>query len=84
MRDYEECLYQYIMENKFQEIYHDREYVALRGIRKDAEQALSDPLTREQRKLFHTYAEQENAVGSVELRHIFREALLLGLRLSRR
>lgn len=83
MRDYEECLYQYIMENKFQEIYHDREYVALRGIRNDAEQALSDTLTREQRRLFNTYTEQENVVGSVELRHIFREALLLGLRLSR-
>ncbi len=83
MRDYEECLYQYIMETKFQEICNNREYIALRGIRQDAEQALSDTLTGDQRTLFNTYAEQENAVGSVELRHMFREALLLGLRLSR-
>ncbi len=83
MTEYEECLYQYIMDNKFQALYDDREYIALCRIRKKAERALEATLTAEQKRLFDAYMEEETSASGTELRHIFRETLVLGLRLAR-
>ncbi len=83
MTEYEECLYQYIMDNKFRALYDDREYITLSRIRRDAERALEATLAPEQKRLFDAYMEEEAAVSGTELRHIFREALALGLRLAR-
>ncbi len=82
MREYEEWLYEYIMEKRFRELYDDREYQILREIRRRAEETLETALTEEQRELFHTYEEQENAVDAAEMRHVFRESLVLGVRMS--
>ena len=83
MNEYIECLYNYIMENKFRELMDTGEYITLNRIRKDAERALTETLTKEQIKLFDTYMEQETSVEALELRYIFHKALALGVRLSR-
>ena len=54
MNEYEQCLYNYIMENKFRELMDTGEYIMLNRIRKDAERALTETLTKEQIKLLDT------------------------------
>ena len=81
MTEYEECLYQYIMDNKFRALYDDREYITLSRIRRDAERALEATLTPEQKRLFDAYMEEEAAVSSLELRHVFQITLALSFQL---
>lgn len=83
MNEYEECLYNYIMENKFRELLDSREYITLRRAAKNAECAPEATLTAEQKQLFETYMEEETSASTLELRHIFRLALALSFRLSR-
>ena len=83
MNEYEECLYDYVMEHKFRELGERIEYVLVRKARDDGEQTLREVLTGEEKTLFSRYLEQESAVYSLELRHIFSLGLSLGARLGR-
>lgn len=77
MNEYIECLYNYVMEDKFRELAETREYITLDRIRKDAERALTETLTKEQIELLDTYMEQETSVEALELRYLFCKALSL-------
>ena len=81
MNEYEECLYNYILENKFRELHDIREYIMRRRISKKAECALEETLTAEQKRLFEAYMEEETAASSLELRHVFQITLALSFQL---
>ena len=83
MSEYEECLYDYVMEHKFRELGERIEYVLVRKARDDGEQTLREALTGEEKVLFSRYLEQESAVYSLELRQIFSLGLSLGAHFSR-
>ena len=55
----------------------------MRKARDDGKQTLREALTGEEKALFSRYLEQESAVYSLELRHIFSLGLSLGARLGR-
>ena len=52
MNEYEECLYDYVMEHKFRELGERIEYVLVRKARDDGEQTLREALTGEEKALF--------------------------------
>ena len=83
MTEYEECLYDHVMEHRFRELGEQMAYILVRKARDDAEKELKELLTGQQRTLFFRYLEQESAVYSLELRHIFSLGLSTGSRLSR-
>lgn len=83
MSEYEECLYSYIMENKYRELWERTDYIVLRTVQKRAEKALEETLTEEQQALFREYLDQETAAYSLELRHLFCLTLSMGNQLSR-
>ena len=77
-----ECLYSYLMENKFVELNDRTEYITLKNMRDHAEKALMGDLSEEQRALFHRYLERESTVYSLEQQYLFSQAFSLGSRLS--
>ena len=83
MNEFEECLYDHIMDNKFHALRHDPDYANLEDIRESAEKTLMGALTEKQRALFHQYLEGESAVYSMELRYLFDQAFSLGIRIAR-
>lgn len=81
----QEHLYQYIMEDRFTALLADEAYQAVRQQVSDAEAQLLAALPEEQRHLFIQYTDTENNAFSLQLRHVFQEALLIAhdiLRLS--
>lgn len=81
----QEHLYQYIMEDRFTVLLADEAYQAVRQQVSDAEAQLLAALPEEQRHLFIQYTDTENNAFSLQLRHVFQEALLIAhdiLRLS--
>lgn len=71
----QECLYQYISEKQYPALKNDPEYITAQQTRNDAEKALSEGLTSEQRQLFSQYMDEENHLFSLQLRHFFQETL---------
>ena len=77
MTPLQEHLYQYIMEDRFTVLLADETYQAVRQQVSDAEAQLLAALPGEQRHLFIQYADTENNAFSLQLRHVFQEALLI-------
>ena len=77
MTKLQECLYQYISEERFSVVKADAEFIAAQRMRDQAEKKLSDGLTAEQRRLFSRYMDEENRLAGIHLRHIFRETLVM-------
>lgn len=85
MTPLQEHLYQYIMEDRFTVLLADEAYQTVRQQVSDAEAQLLAALPEEQRHLFIQYTDTENNAFSLQLRHVFQEALLIAhdiLRLS--
>ena len=83
MNAYEEYLYCYIMDNKFQSLRRKEAYRLLAESRDAALEALEQTFTAEQRVLYLTYEAKCNAAYSAEMRHLFHKAFRLGLHLAR-
>ncbi len=77
MTPLQEHLYQYIMEDRFTVLLADEAYQAVRQQASDAEAQLLAALPEEQRHLFIQYTDTENNAFSLQLRHVFQEALLI-------
>ena len=77
MTKLQEYLYQYIMEDRYPQFATDREYIAAQQARDAAREKLTAGLTREQRHLLSRYMDEENYLGSIELQHVFLEALAI-------
>ncbi len=77
MTKLQECLYQYISDERFHALQADEEYIAAQRVRNEAEEELSVKLTTEQRELFNQYMDEENHLTSIHLRHIFQETLAI-------
>ena len=77
MTPLQEHLYQYIMEDRFTVLLADETYQAVRQQVSDAEAQLLAALPEGQRHLFIQYADTENNAFSLQLRHVFQEALLI-------
>lgn len=85
MTPLQEHLYQYIMEDRFTVLLADEAYQTVRQQVSDAEAQLLAALPEEQKHLFIQYTDTENNAFSLQLRHVFQEALLIAhdiLRLS--
>jgi hypothetical protein len=85
MTPLQEHLYQYIMEDRFTVLLADEAYQTVRQQVSDAESQLLAALPEEQKHLFIQYTDTENNAFSLQLRHVFQEALLIAhdiLRLS--
>lgn len=85
MTPLQEHLYQYIMEDRFTVLLADEVYQTVRQQVSDAESQLLAALPEDQRHLFIQYTDTENNAFSLQLRHVFQEALLIAhdiLRLS--
>ena len=63
MDEYLECLYSYLMENKFVELNDRTEYITLKNMRDHAEKALMGDLSEEQRALFHRHSGRGRGAG---------------------
>ena len=83
MNAYEEYLYCYIMDNKFESLRQKEAYQLLAESRDAALEALEQTFTAEQRVLYLTYEAKYNAAYSAEMRHLFHKAFRLGLHLAR-
>lgn len=77
MTPLQEHLYQYIMEDRFTVLLADEAYQTVRQQVSDAEAQLLAALPEEQRHLFIQYTDTENNAFSLQLRHVFQEALLI-------
>ena len=77
MTNLQECLYQYISEERFSVLKADAEFIAAQRMRDQTEEELSAGLTMEQRRLFSQYMDEENRLDSIHLRHIFQETLVM-------
>lgn len=77
MTPLQEHLYQYIMEDRFTVLLADEAYQTVRQQVSDAEAQLPAALPEEQRHLFIQYTDTENNAFSLQLRHVFQEALLI-------
>ena len=83
MNAYEEYLYCYIMDNKFQSLRRQEAYRLLAESRDEALNALTETFTPEQRRLYMAYEPRCNAACSAEMRHLFHKSFHLGLHLAR-
>ena len=83
MNAYEEYLYCYIMDNKFQSLRRQEVYRLLAESRDAALEALEQTFTAEQKELYLTYEAKYNAAYSAEMRHLFHKSFRLGLHLAR-
>lgn len=77
MTKLQEYLYDYITDEQFSNLRKDGEYVRAQRARDAAEKRLSALLTAEQQELFSAYMDEENRLASIELRHVFRDALAI-------
>lgn len=77
MTPLQEHLYQYIMEDRFTVLLADEAYQTVRQQVSDAESQLLAALPEEQKHLFIQYTDTENNAFSLQLRHVFQEALLI-------
>lgn len=77
MTPLQEHLYQYIMDERFSVLLADEAYQAVRQQTSDAEAQLLAALPEDQRHLFIQYTDTENNAFSLQLRHVFQEALLI-------
>ena len=83
MNAYEEYLYCYIMDNKFESLRQKEAYQLLAESRDAALEALEQTFTAEQKELYLTYEAKYNAAYSAEMRHLFHKAFRFGLHLAR-
>ena len=83
MNAYEEYLYCYIMDNKFQSLRRQEAYRLLAERRDEALNALIATFTPEQRRLYMTYEPRYNAACSAEMQYLFHKSFILGLHLAR-
>lgn len=70
-------LYQYIAEERFSSLQEDKEYIAVKKMRDEAEKRLSSGLTKEQRRLLSRYMDEENCLAALQMRHVFLETLVI-------
>ncbi len=75
MTKLEECLYQYIAEERYAEFQEEEAYRIVSRQRDKLEERLMEGMTEEQKKLFNRYLDEENHIVSIHARHIFRETL---------
>ena len=75
MTKLQEHLYQYITEDRYANLTADEGYLLARRRRNEAQEKLTENLSKGQKKLFERYVAEENRVSSLELRHIFHETL---------
>ena len=83
MNAYEEYLYCYIMDNKFESLRQKEAYRLLAERRDEALNALTETFTPEQRRLYMAYEPRCNAASSAELEYLFHKSFRLGLHLTR-
>lgn len=77
MTKLQERLYQYIAEDRFANLMADEAFIMVRRQRNEAEERLTASMTGEQKRLFSRYMDEENHIVSLQLRHMFREALII-------
>lgn len=70
-------LYQYIAEERFSSLQEDKEYIAVRKMRDEAEKRLSSGLTEEQLRLLNQYIDEANCLAALHIRHVFLETLVI-------
>ena len=77
MTKLQECLYQYIDEERCASLTENEAYRLVRRQRDIAEERLTAALSDEQQRLFNQYMDQENYIVDMQLRHVFQETLLV-------
>ena len=77
MTKLQECLYQYIAEDRYPDLMEDEAFMMVRRQLNEAEERLTASMTSEQKRLFNRYMDEENHIISLQLRHIFRETLTI-------
>lgn len=77
MNDVIDCLYNYILEYRFNSIITRPEYQSCQVMRDQEAAMLEAMLTAEQRKQFQNYVEQTDKLSDLSLSYMFRETLSL-------
>ena len=77
MTKLQQCLYQNIVEERCASLTENEAYRLVRRQRNEAEARLTASLSDEQQRLFNQYADQENYIIDMQLRHVFQETLLI-------
>ena len=73
----QERLYQYIAEDRYADLMADEAFIMVWRQRNEAEERLTAGMTSEQKHLFSRYMDEENHIISLQLRHMFRETLMI-------
>lgn len=75
MNDVIDCLYQYMLEYRYNSIITRPEYQRCRAARDSEADRLEEMLTAEQRRQFRLYTEQSDKLTDLSLSYMFRETL---------
>lgn len=70
-----DCLYQYMLEYRYNSIITRPEYQRCRAARDSEADRLEEMLTAEQRRQFRLYTEQSDKLTDLSLSYMFRETL---------
>lgn len=71
MSELTDLLYDYLIQTEYEKLQTDAAYQREKAVRDALEQALTDTLTPQQRRLFSLYEEQEGVLASMENQHRF-------------
>ena len=75
MNEYQECVFQYIMERQYGEMMKGEEYRAARGRLKEAEDPLWKTLTKKQKKKYDEILYRMADVSTMERKQTFQDAI---------
>ena len=75
MNEYQKCLFQYIIENKFSDLRDRRDYQTAREAVQEAEEKLLEMLTDQQKEQFEQYTDRCAYMSWIELEQLFQEAM---------
>ena len=75
MNEYQKCLFQYIIENKFSDLRDRRDYQTAREAVQEAEEKLWETLTDQQKEQFEQYTDRSAYRSWIELEQMFQETM---------
>ena len=77
MNEYEECLFCYIMEDRWKDIKKRKDYRLVREEQNRLRESLVATLTMEQKKKLEQYEDKSSAFEAIEMEHLFCEILTM-------
>lgn len=77
MNEYQQCLFSYIMEDRWKDIKKRTDYRLAREEQDCFRESLTAALTAEQKKKLEQYEDKISACGAIEMEYIFCEILTM-------